>query len=49
MLENCALTRFSNGEKSKLNRMQWAQVRTANFKAWFGDWEAADYRVGLMI
>ena len=28
-----------NGEKSKLNRHQWAQVRTANFKRWFGDWE----------
>lgn len=28
-----------NGEPSKLNRYQWAQVRTANFKAWFGDWE----------
>ena len=28
-----------NGEPSKLNRMQWAQVRTANFKTWFGDWE----------
>ena len=28
-----------NGEKSNLNRYQWAQVRTANFKAWFGDWE----------
>lgn len=28
-----------NGEKSKLNRYQWAQVRTANFKEWFGDWE----------
>lgn len=28
-----------NGQPSKLNRVQWAQVRTANFKAWFGDWE----------
>lgn len=28
-----------NGEPSKLNRHQWAQVRTANFKRWFGDWE----------
>lgn len=28
-----------NGENSKLNRYQWAQVRTENFKRWFGDWE----------
>lgn len=28
-----------NGEPSKLSRYQWAQVRTANFKRWFGDWE----------
>jgi hypothetical protein len=28
-----------NGKPSKLNRVQWAQVRTDNFKAWFGDWE----------
>lgn len=28
-----------NGEKSKLNGVQWAQVRTDNFKNWFGDWE----------
>jgi len=28
-----------NGKPSKLNRVQWAQVRTDNFKTWFGDWE----------
>ena len=28
-----------NGKPSKLNRYQWAQVRTNNFKEWFGDWE----------
>ena len=28
-----------NGEKTKLNAEQWATVRTANFKNWFGDWE----------
>ncbi len=26
--------------KTKLNYRQWVQVRTPNFKAWFGDWEA---------
>lgn len=26
--------------KTKLNYGQWVQVRTPNFKAWFGDWEA---------
>ena len=29
-----------NGEKSKLNKTQWIQVRTQAFKDWFGDWEA---------
>ena len=28
-----------NGKPSNLNPMQWAQVRTAKFKEWFGDWE----------
>ena len=28
-----------NGNKSKLDAEQWATVRTANFKKWFGDWE----------
>jgi hypothetical protein len=28
-----------NGEKSNLNKQQWAQVRTPQFKAWFGDFE----------
>ena len=28
-----------NGKASKLNEYQWKQVRTANFKQWFGDWQ----------
>jgi hypothetical protein len=28
-----------NGKPSKLNSMQHAQVRTPEFKKWFGDWE----------
>ena len=28
-----------NGKPSKLNEQQHAQVRTKEFKAWFGDWE----------
>ena len=28
-----------NGKKSNLNKHQWLQVRTPNFKRWFGDWE----------
>ncbi len=28
-----------NGQPTKLNEMQWLQVRTPNFKAWFGDFE----------
>lgn len=34
-----------NGERSKLNKQQWAQVRTPQFKAWFGDWEVASGRL----
>jgi len=29
-----------NGQPTKLNERQWAQVRTPLFKRWFGDWEA---------
>ena len=28
-----------NDKKTKLDAEQWATVRTANFKNWFGDWE----------
>ncbi len=28
-----------NGKPSKLNALQYRQVRTPEFKAWFGDWE----------
>jgi len=28
-----------NGKPSNLDDRQWAQVRTPEFKAWFGDWE----------
>jgi hypothetical protein len=28
-----------NGEKSRLNKRQWIQVRTPSFKRWFGDWQ----------
>lgn len=28
-----------NGEPTKLTERQWIQVRTPNFKNWFGDWE----------
>ena len=28
-----------NGKPSNLNKMQWHQVRTPEFKQWFGDWE----------
>ena len=29
-----------NGAPTKLTERQWIQVRTQNFKNWFGDWEA---------
>ncbi len=28
-----------NGKPTNLNERQWLQVRTTNFKNWFGDWE----------
>ncbi len=28
-----------NGKQTKLTENQWLQVRTLNFKKWFGDWE----------
>ena len=28
-----------NGQPTKLNERQWLQVRTKEFKEWFGDWE----------
>ena len=28
-----------NGKKTKLDAEQWSNVRTDNFKKWFGDWE----------
>ena len=28
-----------NGKESRLTEDQWLQVRTPNFKKWFGDWE----------
>lgn len=38
---NGSYMKAPNGEPTKLNEKQWAQVRTANFKKWFGDWEKA--------
>lgn len=29
-----------NGQPTRLTERQWVQVRTDNFKRWFGDWEA---------
>lgn len=36
-----------NGEPTKLTERQWVQVRTPNFKRWFGDWEKAGIRERL--
>lgn len=38
-----------NGEQSNLNKQQWAQVRTPQFKAWFGDWEGVSIVNGQSI
>ncbi len=37
-----------NGQPTKLNERQWVQVRTENFKRWFGDWEAAELRARIL-
>ena len=36
-----------NGKPTKLTERQWVQVRTPNFKRWFGDWEKAGIRERL--
>lgn len=36
-----------NGKRSKLTPEQWRQVRTPEFKEWFGDWEAWAARGGV--
>jgi len=36
-----AYDRAKGAGKTKLSYGQWLQVRTPQFKAWFGDWEAA--------
>ena len=36
-----------NGEPTKLTERQWVQVRTPNFKQWFGDWEKTGIRERL--
>ncbi|GHV60763.1 hypothetical protein FACS1894195_0080 [Bacteroidia bacterium] len=35
---NGTFMKAPNGKKSNLNERQWLQVRTDNFKEWFGDW-----------
>ena len=39
LFRKSASYRLPNGEPSKLTERQWVQVRTENFKKWFGDWE----------
>lgn len=42
-----AYDRAKAAGKTKLTYGQWVQVRTPNFKAWFGDWEGARALDGL--
>ena len=37
-----------NGKPTKLTERQWVQVRTENFKRWFGDWESTDKTSQIM-
>ncbi len=38
-----------NGKKSNLTEKQWLQVRTPNFKAWFGDWEHDPHNASKVV
>lgn len=42
-----AYERAKAAGKTKLNYRQWVQVRTPNFKAFFGDWESVRARTDL--
>ncbi len=37
-----------NGEPTRLTEKQWLQVRTENFKRWFGDWENDAKKVNIV-
>jgi len=39
ILESNNILLSPNGKPSNLNQKQWLQVRTSEFKEWFGDWE----------
>jgi hypothetical protein len=39
MLNSPLYLKAPNGKPTNLNERQWLQVRTENFKDWFGDWE----------
>jgi hypothetical protein len=38
-----------NGKPTRLNERQWLQVRTPEFKAWFGDWENSPANVSKVV
>jgi hypothetical protein len=38
-----------NGKPSNLSEFQWAQVRTKNFKNWFGDWESSPQNASKVV
>ncbi|NDV46104.1 hypothetical protein D0T49_03490 [Paludibacter sp. 221] len=38
-IDNGTFMLAPNGKPTNLNERQWLQVRTTNFKKWFGDWE----------
>jgi hypothetical protein len=40
-LANGSFMKAPNGSPTSLSERQWLQVRTEDFKQWFGDWEAA--------
>lgn len=41
--------RAPNGKKSNLSQEQWVQVRTPEFKQWFGDWQRDPKNASKML
>lgn len=38
-IDNATYMKAPNGKATNLTERQWLQVRSSNFKEWFGDWE----------
>ena len=48
-IKNGTFMKAPNGKPTKLTEKQWLQVRTKNFKNWFGDWENAPENASKVV